>query len=130
MRRRTTPQIQMIPKNQITGSLCAWRGCDASFKGEMPPRWMYLAHLLGPAAETPPRFSPRPDALGRRLVPGAQPGPRSVAEASRRRRSRGHCLVRRESPSLTPSPPRIQTLRGILAKFLPEPPREALRARR
>jgi hypothetical protein len=72
--------MPMISKNQISGMMCAWRGCTATLKGQTPPGWMNLLTYCAPKAETPPRFSPRPDALGRRLVPGAQPGPRSVAE--------------------------------------------------
>jgi hypothetical protein len=124
------PRISMIPKNQISGKICAWRGCTATFKGETPPGWMNLLTYWAP------RPKPRLDFLRDRmrwdgvLCPAHNLPLEALLKARPGGGSRGHRLAHRGSPSLTPSPPRIQTLRGIRAKFLPEPPREALRDRR
>ena len=34
--------MPQIPLSRISGMMCAWRGCAATFDGETPPGWMNL----------------------------------------------------------------------------------------
>jgi hypothetical protein len=41
-RRAKFARIEMIPADEIVGSMCAWAGCSRTFSGEMPPEWVWF----------------------------------------------------------------------------------------
>jgi hypothetical protein len=45
--------MPQIPLSRISGMMCAWRGCAATFEGQTPPGWMNLLTLLGPRGRNP-----------------------------------------------------------------------------
>ena len=40
-----------IPANQLVGYQCAWKGCEAHFKGDLPYGWVWLVTYRAPTPE-------------------------------------------------------------------------------
>jgi hypothetical protein len=50
-RKAKVSEVKAIPIADISGFMCAWDGCAATFTGDMPRGWIYLLTYWSPRPE-------------------------------------------------------------------------------
>ena len=41
-RKAKVSELKMVKVSDLTGHMCAWDGCEATFKGDMPKGWTWM----------------------------------------------------------------------------------------
>jgi len=59
-RKANVSELKMVKVADLTGSMCAWDGCVAAFKGDMPKGWTWMLqywskHPQGQFFDIPPK---------------------------------------------------------------------------